>query len=95
MLDIRKLFIESRVLFEDDIPGGKADNMTVDDIAKKFDVSVDSVQKQLDKGIDIEFEHTGDKGKAKEISLDHLSEFPDYYDRLDDMEKEAETDWKK
>jgi hypothetical protein len=29
---------------------------------------------------------------AKEIAMDHLAEFPDYYTRLDKMEKEAEKD---
>lgn len=27
------------------------------------------------------------------IALAHMKEFPDYYDRLDRMEKEAERDW--
>lgn len=29
------------------------------------------------------------------IALTHLNEFPDYYDRLDKMEKEAEVYWEK
>ena len=39
-------------------------------------------------------EHTNDKEKATEIAMDHLSEFPDYYDRLIGMEKKAESKWK-
>ena len=54
-------------------------------------------------GMNVEFEHglrddqtnvTGDDllvtGK---IALAHLKEFPDYYDRLEKMEKEAEAYW--
>jgi translation initiation factor 2 alpha subunit (eIF-2alpha) len=39
-------------------------------------------------------EHTNDKEKATEIATDHVSEFPDYYDRLDKMEKKADKEWK-
>lgn len=46
---------------------------------------------QLEKGIRVELEHTGDIGVAKEIAKDHLTEMPcDYYDRLEEMEEEAE-----
>ena len=76
------------------IKGGKSDNMSLQDIANKFKVSVDKIQAQLKKGIKIESEHTDDKEKAKEIAMDHITEFPDYYDRLEKMEKEAEKDLK-
>lgn len=56
-------------------------------IAKKHGVSVDKIKAQMKKGIQVELEHTQDKTKAKEIALDHLLEFPDYYDRLDKVEK--------
>lgn len=46
--------------------------------------------KQIEKGIKIELEHTGDAEKAKEIAKDHLTEISDYYDRLEKMEGEAE-----
>jgi hypothetical protein len=39
-------------------------------------------------------EHTTDKEKATEIATDHISEFPDYYDRLNKMEKKAVKDFK-
>jgi len=58
-----------------------------DDIRKKHNVSKESLQAQLDKGINVEHEHTGNRAMAKEIALDHLDEFPDYYDRLDKAEK--------
>ncbi|MEI6879785.1 MAG: DUF5661 family protein [Bacteroidota bacterium] len=76
------------------IKGGKADKMSVEDIAKKFKVSVDKIKAQLKKGIEIEKEHTSDKEKATEIAMDHVTEFPDYYDRIEKMEKKADKDWK-
>jgi len=45
--------------------------------------------KELKMGIKVEMEHTTDPILAKRISLDHLSEIPDYYTRLIKMEKEA------
>jgi len=45
---------------------------------------------QLQKGTEIEMEHTGDKKIAKEIAKDHLVEYPKYYDHLKKMEKGLE-----
>lgn len=44
---------------------------------------------QLDRGTEVELEHTPDRGVAREIAMDHLTEIPDYYTRLDRMESEA------
>jgi hypothetical protein len=44
---------------------------------------------QLIKGIRAEMEHTRDKLVAKMIAKDHLVEIPDYYDRLEQMERSA------
>jgi hypothetical protein len=63
----------------DKVPGGKGDE------AKEADVDPD----QLSKGTEIELEHTNDRALAKEIAIDHLMEFPDYYDRLEKMEQDA------
>lgn len=76
---------------EELIFGGKADGMTVEDIARKHGVTVDQINEQIEKGMKIEFEHVNDGAKAKEIAKDHLDEFPDYYDRLEDMEAEAKA----
>jgi len=57
-------------------------------IQKKHGVSKDALESQLQKGIKVEKEHTGDVALAREIALDHLDEFPDYYDRLASAEKE-------
>lgn len=56
-------------------------------IMKKHGVSRAALQGQLNKGIEVEQEHVSDKAVAREIALDHLNELPDYYDRLEKMEK--------
>ncbi len=56
-------------------------------VLKKHGVPYNDLANQLRKGIKIEQEHTGDLNLAKEIALDHLDEFPDYYDRLEKAEK--------
>lgn len=60
----------------------------------KFDVD------QFRRGMDVELEHglvdpstnvtDDDPTMTGKIALAHLNEFPDYYDRLDEMEEEAE-----
>ena len=47
---------------------------------------------QLEIGTKVEMEHTDDVDIAKEIAKDHLSEIPDYYTRLTDMEEEYESE---
>ena len=44
-------------------------------------------RKQLKLGIKTEMEHTRNKGIAKEIAKDHLTEFPKYYTALIKMER--------
>ena len=88
----KTVFANGKVVASNEIPGGLADGKTVKEIAEKHDVSVESIEMQIEKGIKIEMEHTDDKSKAREISLDHLEEIPDYYDRLHEMEEEAEKE---
>jgi len=57
-------------------------------VAQKHKVPLDQILSQLNKGVSVEIEHTKDKALAREIALDHLAELPDYYDRLQKMEKE-------
>ena len=61
---------------------------TVEEIAKKHKVDVKVIKDQLAKGIAVEHEHSTDDKDAREISLDHLWELPDYYTRLAKAEKE-------
>ncbi len=63
----------------------------------KFDVD------QFRRGMDVELEHglceavtnvsNDDSLTTGKIALAHLNEFPDYYDRLEKMEEEAEKFW--
>jgi len=77
---------------DDKIKGGKADKLSIEDISKKHDVSVESIKSQIEMGKKIEMEHVDDVELAEEISMDHLDEIPDYYTRLKEMEKEAKKE---
>lgn len=67
--------------FVDSMSGGRADKAKPSD----FDV------KQLLKGMAVEMEHTDDPMKALEITMDHLSESPEYYIALASMETSLEA----
>jgi hypothetical protein len=69
------------------VPGGLAKNKTLDDIAAKHGVEKDKLEKQLEKGIKVEAEHTTDKAIAREIAMDHLFEDPKYYDKLSKIDE--------
>lgn len=81
------------------LKGGLSDSMSLYDIAKKHDptnpvIMFKKLKTQLQKGIEIEKEHTKNLKMAREIAKDHLYENPGYYDKLEDMEgedKETET----
>lgn len=75
----------------DSIKGGKSDNMSEFDLAKKHGVSVDVINRQIQKGIMFEKEHTDNPVIQREIAKDHIEEIVDYYDRLENMEKQANT----
>lgn len=76
---------------EDQIPGGMADDLSAEDIAKKHKVSVGQIEDQIEKGKKVEMEHTDDPDKAEEIAKDHLMEMPDYYDKLEKIEPQHES----
>lgn len=59
---------------------------TVANIVKLHNVDYKYVMHQLQKGIQVELEHTSHIPTAKEIALDHLLERPDYYERLEKVE---------
>ncbi len=60
-------------------------------------------EEQFRKGLDVELEHgkrnqhtnvtNDDPLMTGRIALAHLNEFPDYYDRLENLEEEAKTFW--
>lgn len=62
---------------------------SAEEIAKKHNVPVAMINHELKKGEEVEKEHVKVKRLANEIARDHLSEIPDYYERLDKMEKGA------
>lgn len=62
---------------KDQIKGGLADKKKPSD----FDASA------IKQGIKVEMEHTDNKSIAREISMDHLAEDPNYYKKLKEVEK--------
>ncbi len=74
--------VQDEVRGSEEIPGGLAKG--------KPDSDFDSAQ--IEKGIKVELEHTGDKDKAREIAKDHLMENPKYYDYLEEMEEKADKE---
>lgn len=77
---------------EDEIPGGLADGMTLKDLAKHHDTTIDELIDKVSDGINVEMEHTSSIPIALEIALDHIYEDLDYYGKLEKIEaKEATT----
>lgn len=75
-------------------------------IGEKLGITWDKFNlEQFRRGMDVELEHglidpltnvtNNDPLMTGKIALAHLNEFPDYYTRLDKMEKEAEEFWGK
>lgn len=89
---------KKKQMSEEKLKGGKADNKTFEDLVNKNkqkgkDIGLveKELKKQLNKGIKVEMEHTDDRGKAKEIAMDHLFEDPKYYDKLQKIEAKEAT----
>lgn len=61
--------------------------LSAEEIAKHHNTSTNKIKRALEKGMAVELEHTKKKHLAREIALDHLKELPDYYDRLEKVEK--------
>jgi len=76
---VRSVLSSSVRTAADLIPGGRGRGA----VPSAFDPA------QLERGTEVELEHTPDREVAREIAMDHLTEFPDYYTRLDQMESEA------
>lgn len=74
----------------DSIPGGLADGMSLEEIAKKHGVGVDELKMQHEAGKKVESEHTSDPKIAAEIAKDHLFEDPKYYVKLRKVEESAD-----
>ena len=74
------------------------------EIGEKLGIKWDKFNlEQFRAGLDVELEHgtrdpktnvtNDDTLMSGKIALAHLNEFPDYYTRLEKMEKEAENFW--
>jgi hypothetical protein len=74
---------------EEKIPGGKAEGLSLMDIAKHHKMPLKSIKVKLDQGIKTEMEHTTDKSIAREIVMDHIYEDPNYYTKLKQIETEG------
>ena len=72
---------------DEKVEGGLADGLSLNDIAKKHNVSIGELTDEFKKGYTVEREHTSDTNVAKEIALDHLFEDPKYYTKLASIEK--------
>jgi len=66
---------------KDKLKGGIADNIP--------DTKFNKIE--LKKGQEHEKEHTTDKSIAKEIAKDHITEDPQYYEKIDQIEGSSES----
>lgn len=73
--------IASEDEYKDQFPGGLADDKTPDDFCPYA----------LEDGINVEMEHTDDPSLAREIAMDHLTEDPNYYQKLKKIESSIIT----
>ena len=64
--------------YEDSLPGGLADEKIPEDFESRG----------LQQGIEVEMEHTTDPSLAQEIAMDHLTEDPGYYNKLEIIDPE-------
>ena len=91
------LFGDGETTESEKIPGGMSKNMSIKDIAKKhskkdsFDKTLSHLKSEIVKGTKVEMEHTSDPVIAFEIAKDHLSEDPDYYNKLKKIESNEAT----
>jgi hypothetical protein len=83
----------------------KITDIQVRKIAKDLDIDLRKLSiSTLKKGMQVELEHGlinprtnvsyDDRIITAKIALAHIIEFPDYYDRLEQLEKEAKKYWK-
>ena len=85
---------------------GKVTEEQAKEVGEKLGLKWDEFDvDQFRRGMEVELEHgthdpetnvsDDDLLTTGKIALAHLREFPDYYDRLEKMEEEAEEYWKK
>lgn len=79
--DIIEDIVDMLVSPNDVLKGGVGDDLDIED----FD------EEQVDKGKDVEKEHSNDEDIIEDIVKDHLAEDDEYYDKLEDIEKKKES----
>ena len=79
MRDNDTIFLEN---IYGNVKNGLSQGIRLEDIAQKHKIDLLSLQKELNKGIEVEREHTSSEEEARKIAMDHLVETPDYYSRL-------------
>jgi len=81
-MSIRKEIFKARLkylgvgVYKDQMPGGSGDDKSPADFNNQI----------LKKGAEHEMEHTYDAELAQEIAIDHLTEDPQYYEKLEKIE---------
>lgn len=84
----------------------KFNSEEAEEIGEKLGISWDKFDvEQFTKGLNVELEHgsrdpevnvtNNDPVLTGKIALAHLKEFPDYYTRLEKMERDAKEFWEK
>ncbi|MBK7255687.1 MAG: hypothetical protein IPI04_17685 [Ignavibacteria bacterium] len=84
----------------------KFNSEDAEEIGEKLGISWDKFDvEQFTKGLNVELEHgsrdpevnvtNNDPVLTGKIALAHLKEFPDYYTRLEKMERDAKEFWEK
>lgn len=79
--------------FKERIPGGLASGMEGSmesihqQLADRHGVSLEQIEAEIDRGIEVELEHTTDEEIAHEIAMDHVYEDPAYYSKLGTIEE--------
>jgi len=61
---------------------GASKGMTLDDIAKKHNVDIKELEKELEMGIEEEKEHSNDEKIQRKTAMDHLAKNPKYYSKM-------------
>lgn len=87
--------VKKKKINEDKIPGGKADSMSLEDIANKHGVPIEQIKAEFKLGLKDEMEHTSDKEIATEIAKDHLYTNPKFYSEteLNEDIKKVGDEW--
>ncbi len=61
---------------------GLSQEMSLENIAKKHNVDIKELKKELEMGIEVEKEHFKDAKMQRKTAMDHLAENPKYYSKM-------------